>query len=162
MAQKKGRGKVPGLSGYYAVFIISSSAKRTGNDWYHIEAKEPGLARIIRLNRGVMDLGAQSDGNFAKGDRRLAHPKADRDGVSLPVNVYPMRPRFLSIGLVQFCEWTSEPPSPFVYSKNEVLNHFRIVATVIHYENRHRHQASLQGRKTACHGSHLGGSLLRR
>ena len=26
MAQKKGRGKVPGLSGYYAVLITSSSA----------------------------------------------------------------------------------------------------------------------------------------
>jgi hypothetical protein len=58
MPQKKGRGKVPGLSGYYAVVFISSVGKRTGHDRHRVDTKEPGLPRIIRLNRGVMDLGA--------------------------------------------------------------------------------------------------------
>jgi len=40
--------------------ITSLSGKGTGHDRDHVEAKEPGLARIIRLNRGVMDLGAKN------------------------------------------------------------------------------------------------------
>ena len=90
MPQKKGRGKVPGLSGYYTVVITSSSGKGTGNKGHHIEAKEPGLAHIIRLNRRVMDLGAQSDGHFAKGYRRLAHPKAHWDGVLIAASRFPV------------------------------------------------------------------------
>ena len=57
MAQKKGRGKVPGLSGYYAVVFISSAGKGTGHDRHRVDPKEPGLPRIIRLHHRVMDLG---------------------------------------------------------------------------------------------------------
>ena len=84
MAQKKGRGKITGLSGYYAVLITSSSGKGTGHDRDRVDTKEPGLPRIIRLNRGVMDLGAKANGQLAKQDRGLVHPNADRDGTYPP------------------------------------------------------------------------------
>ena len=58
MAQKKGRGKIPGLSGYYAVLITSSSGKGAGHDRHRVDTKEPGLPRIIRLHHRIMHFSA--------------------------------------------------------------------------------------------------------